>query len=156
MLDEEFERAAILAEKYLDFHMLIQICEMTDNIERLDNYCEKYADEVGYSGTRFRNDFDSFKCKTKLSFQNFSRHLFNWYIRERKPGRLLQQFRSRSKPQRQKRDLSQFLGDHPSLSWINNIFTYQFKQASNTLHTLAKEETELINRKKVMSLHIVC
>ncbi|KAL0269100.1 UNVERIFIED_CONTAM: hypothetical protein PYX00_006935 [Menopon gallinae] len=126
LVDEEYERAAILAEKYLDFHILIQICEMTDNIERLDNYCEKYADE------------------------NFSRYLFNWYIRERKPGRLLQQFRSRSKPQRQKRDLSQFLGDHPSLSWINNIFTYQFKQASNTLHTLAKEETELISRKKTM------
>ncbi|KAK6635816.1 hypothetical protein RUM44_001070 [Polyplax serrata] len=124
--DGQYEQAAILAEKYHDFHSLIQICELTDNMERLDHYCDKF------------------------SSVNFSQFLFNWYIKERKPGRLLQQFRGKSKPTKQKKELLNFLNDHPSLHWLQNIFANQYKQASNTLYHLAKEETELLSRKKTM------
>jgi hypothetical protein len=44
--DEEFERAAILAEKYCDFQILVQISELTDNRERLDRYMEKFSEQV--------------------------------------------------------------------------------------------------------------
>jgi hypothetical protein len=44
--DEEFERAAILAEKYCDFQILVQMSELTDNKERLDRYMEKFSEQV--------------------------------------------------------------------------------------------------------------
>ena len=46
MEDEEYERAAILAEKYCDFQTLVQICDLTDNTERLDHYMEKFSEQV--------------------------------------------------------------------------------------------------------------
>lgn len=48
MEDEEFERAAILAEKYCDFQILVQIGELTDNRERLDRYMEKFSEQVSW------------------------------------------------------------------------------------------------------------
>lgn len=46
MEDCQYEHAAVLAEKYHDFHSLVQICELTDNLDRLDSYCEKFSEEV--------------------------------------------------------------------------------------------------------------
>lgn len=48
--DEQYENAAMLAEKYCDFASLVQICELTDNKNRLDNYMERFAsqDFVGF------------------------------------------------------------------------------------------------------------
>jgi hypothetical protein len=40
--------------------------------------------------------------------------------------------------------------DHPSLSWLQNIFVGDYKQASFILRGLAEEETELLQRKKVV------
>lgn len=37
-----------LAEKYLDFQMLIKICEKTQNQTRLDEYMEKFKEYVIY------------------------------------------------------------------------------------------------------------
>lgn len=127
--DEEFERAAILAEKYCDFHILVQICELTDNNERLNQYMEKFSE------------------------QDFSQFLFNWYIQEQKQGRLLEKFRDIQKSRAHQQALSHFLVDHPSLSWLQNIFIGDYKQASCILRGLAEEETELLQRKKsVISL----
>lgn len=95
------------------------------------------------------SNFQDLLKKKLYTFQNFSHYLFNWYLKERKPGRLLQQFRGKSKPLKQKKELSHFLNDHPSLQWLQNIFANQYKQASNILHHLAKQETELLGRKKV-------
>lgn len=50
VVDEEFERAAILAEKYCDFQTLVQICELTDNNERLNQYMEKFSEQVSLLG----------------------------------------------------------------------------------------------------------
>lgn len=40
----------MLAEKYCDFPSLVQICELTNNKNRLDGYMEKFAaqDFVGF------------------------------------------------------------------------------------------------------------
>jgi hypothetical protein len=62
----------------------------------------------------------------------------------------LQQFRGTDRSRTQQQALSQFLVDHPSLSWLQNVFIGDYKQASNTLRDLAREETELLQRKKVV------
>lgn len=123
---EEYERAAILAEKYCDFEILIEICELTENQERIEQYTKKFAD------------------------QNFSHFLFNWYIRENKQGRLLEYFKERKVSPDQQHSLSEFLTKYPHLSWIANVFNNEFGDASQTLHQLAKDETELLCRKKSM------
>ena len=85
-----------------------------------------------------------------LSYQDFSQFLFGWYIREHKQGRLLQQFRGIERPGTHQQALSQFLVDHPSLSWLQNVFTGDYRQASSTLNDLARRESELLQRKKVV------
>lgn len=130
--DHEYERAAMLAEKYLDFETLVQICDITNNRERLDLYLEKFKD------------------------QDFSQFLFSWYIQKQKPGRLLDTFRagsglsSAAQNASQQEALSRFLGDHPSLSWLQNVFIHDFQRAADTLTSLAEQETELLRRKKSM------
>jgi hypothetical protein len=62
----------------------------------------------------------------------------------------LEQFCSIEKPRAQQQALSQFLVNHPSLSWLQNVFNGDYKQASNILRGLAKEESELLQRKKVI------
>ena len=85
-----------------------------------------------------------------LLYQDFSQFLFGWYIREHKQGRLLQQFRGTERPRTHQQALSQFLADHPSLSWLQNVFTGDYRQASSTLSDLANKESELLQRKKVV------
>lgn len=43
---EEMESAATLAEKYLDFTILVQLCDRTSDSERLVYYLEKYEKKV--------------------------------------------------------------------------------------------------------------
>jgi nuclear pore complex protein Nup133 len=62
----------------------------------------------------------------------------------------LEQFRGVEKSKAQQHALSRFLVDHPSLSWLQNIFSGDYKEASNTLRGLAMEESELLQRKKVV------
>lgn len=40
------EAATKLAEKYLDFQTLVQLCEITKNQDRLDQYIQKFAEHV--------------------------------------------------------------------------------------------------------------
>lgn len=130
--DHEYERAVMLAEKYYDFQTLVRICDITNNKERLDVYLEKFKD------------------------QDFSQFLFSWYIQEQKPGRLLENFRagsglsSAAQNASQQAALARFLGDHPSLSWLQHVFLHDFHRASDTLTSLAQQETELLRRKKSM------
>jgi nuclear pore complex protein Nup133 len=62
----------------------------------------------------------------------------------------LEKFRDIQKSREHQQALSQFLVDHPSLSWLQNIFTGDYKQASCILRGLAEEENELLQRKKVV------
>ena len=43
---EKYEMAASLAEKYLDFEILIQLCDDTDNSDRIERYLTQFSYQV--------------------------------------------------------------------------------------------------------------
>ncbi|XP_015587429.1 nuclear pore complex protein Nup133 isoform X2 [Cephus cinctus] len=119
--DEQYENAAMLAEKYSDFASLIQICELTNNKNRLDSYMERFAS------------------------QDFAGFLFSWYVKDGRQGQLIERCRRGGAV-----ELTERLSEHPSLSWVQAALTGEIRLASNTLHALAFEESELVTRKKTM------
>ncbi|XP_046481627.1 nuclear pore complex protein Nup133 isoform X1 [Neodiprion pinetum] len=119
--EEQYEQAAILAEKYCDFASLVQICELTNNQNRLDSYIEKFA------------------------AQDFVGFLFSWYVKDGKQGKLVERCRRGGAA-----ELAEKLSEHPSLSWVQAALCDELRLASNTLHTLAMEEIDLVMRKKSM------
>lgn len=44
--EEQLERAAVLAEKFKDFELLIEMCIKSNDLERLYSYIDKYMNEV--------------------------------------------------------------------------------------------------------------
>ena len=46
MRHEQYDRAAELAERYDDFATLIQICEITNNQERMQRYMGQFEKKV--------------------------------------------------------------------------------------------------------------
>lgn len=121
--DNQYDLATKLAEKYLDFQTLVLICDHTKNQTRLDEYIERFKE----------NDFSQFAI--------------NWHLQQNKRGDLFERFK------RNQSDLSRFLGDHPSLAWVQAVFNGDLLKAGNILFELAQNETELVARKKtVLSL----
>lgn len=118
--DGQYELATKLAEKYLDFQTLVQICDRTENQQRLDEYIHKY-----------RNS-------------EFAKFAINWHLRQNKRGDLFERFKH------QQAELSRFLTDHPSLAWVQAVFDGNMAKAARVLVRLADEETELVARKKTM------
>ncbi|XP_053568255.1 nuclear pore complex protein Nup133 [Bombina bombina] len=116
----QYHWAASLAEKYCDFDILVQICEMTDNQTRLQRYMAQFAD------------------------QNFSDFLFRWYLEKGKRGKLL------SQPISQHSQLASFLQSHEHLSWLHEINSQDFEKAHRTLQTLANMETRYFCKKKTL------
>lgn len=115
----------MLGEKYLDFKILVLICELTDNQQRLDEYMNRFGNE------------------------GFSEFVYSWYMQENKQAKLINRCRKFAKtPNNQA--LSEFLMDHPSLSWMKNVFDQNFGIAAETLNNLALSETESVRRKKTM------
>lgn len=53
MQAREYERAAVLAEKYVDFNALLTVCDETMNENRLGEYIDKLGDQ----------GFTEFACK---------------------------------------------------------------------------------------------
>ena len=43
---EQYERAASLAEKYCDFGILVELCEETNNQDRLNRYMNQFHNKV--------------------------------------------------------------------------------------------------------------
>lgn len=123
--DGEFERAATLAEKYLDFETLVQICETTDNQRRLDEYMDRFSSE------------------------NFPEYVYTWYLEKNKRGKLMDRCRAFAKS-RNAQKLAQFLSDHPSLSWMQNVYDKKFALAADTLRNLASDETDSIVRQRTL------
>lgn len=119
---EQYVRAASLAEKYYDFDALIRICEATDNQDRLQRYVAQFAD------------------------RGFSQHLFNWYLKEGKRGRLL------SQPFAKNPELRNFLASDNTryLSWLHEIGSGDFTSAHTTLMELARDETTFLAKKKTL------
>ncbi|XP_006146075.1 nuclear pore complex protein Nup133 [Tupaia chinensis] len=116
----QFAWAASLAEKYCDFDILVQMCELTDNQPRLQRYMTQFAD------------------------QNFSDFLFRWYLEKGKRGRLL------SQPISQHGELATFLQAHEHLSWLHEINSQELEKAHATLLGLANTETRYFAKKKTL------
>lgn len=116
----QYELAAKLAEKYLDFKTLVVICDQTKNQSRLEEYIERYRD------------------------QDFSQFAINWHLQQNKRGDLFERFK------RNQTELTRFLGDHPSLEWIQTVFNGDLSRASRILQSLAQNETDSVSRKKTM------
>ncbi|XP_023018139.1 nuclear pore complex protein Nup133 [Leptinotarsa decemlineata] len=123
--EKEYERAALLAEKYLDFETLVLICELTDNQTRLDEYMGRFNDS------------------------GFSEYVYNWYLKQNKQGKLIDRCR-KSGTARNNQKLSDFLSDHPSLSWLQQIFDGKYPTAADTLRNLANNENESLTRQRTM------
>ncbi|XP_055603804.1 nuclear pore complex protein Nup133 [Uranotaenia lowii] len=124
---EQYELAAKLAEKYLDFQILVVICDKTNNQSRLDDYIERFKEH------------------------DFSQFAISWHMRQNKQGDIFQRFKGN------KAELARFLTDHPSLAWIQLVFNGELGQAAEVLCSLAQNEKELVNRKRVMlSLSKLC
>ncbi|CAK9828636.1 Nuclear pore complex protein Nup133 [Anthophora retusa] len=119
--EEQYDSAAMLAEKYCDFASLIQICELTNNKSRLDGYIEKFA------------------------AQDFVGFLFSWYVKDGRQGQLVEKCRYGGTV-----ELAEKLAKHPTLSWVQSALTDDLRFAANTLYSLAIQETELVTRKKSM------
>ncbi|KAG5890186.1 hypothetical protein JTB14_010650 [Gonioctena quinquepunctata] len=122
---KEYERAASLAEKYLDFETLVIICELTDNQNRLDEYMDRFNDS------------------------GFSEYVYNWFLKQNKQGKLIDRCRKAGTVKNNEK-LSNFLSDHPSLSWMQQIFDGKFPTAADTLRNLANNEKESLTRQKTM------
>lgn len=118
--DRQYELATKLAEKYLDFQTLVQICDATQNQPRLDEYIRKYQ------------------------HLNFSQFAINWHLRQNKRGDLFERFKHNQA------DLSRFLADHPSLAWVQAVFNGDMSNAGRVLIELADAEAELLARKKTI------
>ncbi|XP_059142575.1 nuclear pore complex protein Nup133-like isoform X2 [Physella acuta] len=119
---KQYDRAASLGEKYEDFEMLMRICDVTDNQERIHKYRSQFADK---------------------GFAQFS---FNWYMKEGKRGHLL------SQPVSQGDELSKFLDSSnvKYLSWLHEINRGNFLAAHDTLADLARMETNFLAKKKTL------
>ncbi|XP_068087938.1 nuclear pore complex protein Nup133 [Hyperolius riggenbachi] len=116
----QYQWACMLAEKFCDFDILVQICEITDNQTKLQRYLTQFAD------------------------QNFSDFLFRWYLEKGKRGKLL------SQPVSQHGHLASFLQAHEHLSWLHEVNSQDFEKAYRTLHTLANMETRYFSKKKTL------
>ncbi|KAH8278396.1 hypothetical protein KR018_002289 [Drosophila ironensis] len=118
--DRQFQYAAKLAEKYLDFQSLVIICDETKDKDRLADYTRKYEE------------------------YDFSQFAINWHLRQNRHGEVFERFKGNQTA------LAQFMRDHPSLGWIQLIFNGDFERAAKVLYELAQCETEFVARKKSM------
>lgn len=97
---------------------MVVICDRTKNQARLDEYIERFKEH------------------------DFSQFAINWHLQQNKRGDLFERFK------RNQADLTRFLGDHPSLAWMQAIFNGNLSKAGRILLSLAQAETELFARKK--------
>ncbi|XP_063297517.1 nuclear pore complex protein Nup133-like [Pelobates fuscus] len=116
----QYTWAISLAEKYCEFDILVQICELTENHTRLQQYMTQFSD------------------------QNFSDFLFRWYLEKGKRGKLL------SQPISQHGQLASFLQAHDQLSWLHEVNIEDFDKAHRTLQTLANIETRYFCKKRTL------
>ncbi|CAH2251509.1 nuclear pore complex Nup133, partial [Pelobates cultripes] len=116
----QYTWAISLAEKYCEFDILVQICELTENHTRLQQYMTRYSD------------------------QKLPDFLFRWYLEKGKRGKLL------SQPISQHGQLASFLQAHEGLSWLHEVNIEDFEKAHRTLQTLANIETRYFCKKRTL------
>lgn len=81
--------------------------------------------------------------------EGFSEFVYSWYMRENKQDKLIKRSRKVTKNEGVKK-LDSFLSNHPSLSWMPNIFNKQFDKAANTLKDLGINEKDSLTRQKTI------
>ncbi|EDW82956.1 uncharacterized protein Dwil_GK22571 [Drosophila willistoni] len=118
--ERQYQYAAKLAEKYLDFQSLVIICDETKDKDRLDDYTRKYEE------------------------YDFSQFAINWHMRQNRHGEVFERFKGNQTA------LAQFMRDHPSLGWIQLVLNGDFERTAKVLDELAQNETEFVSRKKSM------
>ncbi|CAD5122467.1 DgyrCDS10890 [Dimorphilus gyrociliatus] len=117
------EQCAIIAEKYGDYRILIEICEKNDDKCRLERYIQQYSNK------------------------NFIEFVFKWYSEQEKVGKLLSIPSLAHHP-----DLQAFLQSEKNkhLGWLQEIKTNSFIKAHKTLHELADAEIDSLPKKKTL------
>ncbi|XP_071834119.1 nuclear pore complex protein Nup133-like [Apostichopus japonicus] len=114
------ERAASLAEKFLDFGTLVELCEDTaTGQKRIQHYMDFYVN------------------------QGFPDFVFKYYIDRGQRGKLMTHFSHRP-------ELSNFLRQHDHISWLQDIQTNNYTQAHMTLKKLADRESLSVAKKKTL------
>lgn len=85
----------------------------------------------------------------KFNSEGFSEFVYTWYLQANQPGKLINRCRTIQKTKNLQK-LTNFLADHPSLSWLQNIFDKKFGNAADILRQLGEQEHELIIRQKTI------
>jgi len=125
MAVEDYEGAGALAEKYVDFNILVSLCYKLKDMHRLESYFEKYG---------------------HLGFCEFT---FDWYVQHEKTKELIETF-SLSKYQAK---LETYMQKNDSLAWHHYVLTGQYSKASGILANLAtKQESSVANKKFLLNL----
>jgi nuclear pore complex protein Nup133 len=108
----DYDGARLLAEKFLDFEILVTICYNQKDFEALELYFSKYED------------------------MNFPEYTFDWYIKQTKTAELVETFSS----SRFTHKLKNFLRQYPQVAWHYSAVTEDFTDASEQLLKLAEED----------------
>lgn len=117
---EDHDGAGSLAEKYLDFEILVTICYEKKNVEQLEQYFAKYE------------------------AMNFPEFTFEWYVKQKRTAELIDSF-SQSKYSAR---LGEFVKKYPQLAWHHAAVTENFDDASDILNHLATVEEASADDKK--------
>jgi len=120
--NDQPERAASLAEKYCEFSILVQLCEETNNYDRLQRYMSQFQNK------------------------GFSDFVFQWYVKQGKRGKLLSSSLV-THPQ-----LGAFLAsvDNRFMSWMHDFNVADFSKAHDTLYNLGEQEQKHLAKKKTL------
>ncbi|XP_022664506.1 nuclear pore complex protein Nup133-like isoform X2 [Varroa destructor] len=116
---KQLDTATSLAEEFLEFPLLVRICEESNQQSKLLNYMEMFSKE------------------------NFAEFVFQYYVDTGKKDKLL------SQPSTYNTELSRFLQAHGSLHWMHCIKSGDFRRACQSLKHLAEKERALLKRKKI-------
>ncbi|ODN04961.1 hypothetical protein Ocin01_01707 [Orchesella cincta] len=117
---QDYDGAGSLAEKYLDFEMLVTICYEKKNMEQLEIYFAKYES------------------------MNFPEFTFEWYVKQKKTAELINAFSSSQFSVK----LGEFVKKYPQLAWHHAAVIENFQQASDILSDLADAEEVSADDKK--------
>lgn len=109
-----------LAEKYLDFDVLVSVCYMKKDLGRIEHFFDKY------------------------SALGFSTYTFEWYLKQRKTSELIETF-SLSNYQN---ELKEFLKAYPEVGWHHAAVIEDFQESAAILKGLADKEEARVDDKK--------
>lgn len=116
--NKQIDTAMKLAEKYVDFNILVSICENKNNHQLLENYLDKFA----------QTDFADFVIRYFMERKKLNFLLKNNFLK--------------------RADLSSCFDKYKFLSWIKDIKNDRFKESALTLNNLGYEEKESFMKKR--------